>query len=423
MPQVFRARWVLPISQRPIRDGWVAVDGGRIVASGAQSDPPPSRSALRRPSRPRRLRAPRFGAQADIAILPGLVNAHTHLELSYLHGRVPPRERFGEWIRNVIAARREYPDPRAPEILTAARHAIAQARASGTVLVGDISNTLVTVPLLREAGMAAQVFYELLGFDVRDSQARVAAAREQVDLLTEGDVRVSVAPHAPYSVSPPLFAAIRADLDRAAIRLSSVHLGESADEVEFVRDSTGDIRATLEQLGVWTDEWRAVLPARTSPVGYLSKLGFLDRSVLAVHGVQFDGEDLERLRVLGVTIATCPRSNAHVGAGRPPLERFYASGVRVAVGTDSLASVEDLNVFHELAAMRILAPSVSASRLLESATKSGADALGFGTELGTIEPGKRAELIAVRVPPAVTDVEEYLVGGVEPADVSWLPRT
>jgi 5-methylthioadenosine/S-adenosylhomocysteine deaminase len=136
--------------------------------------------------------------------------------------------------------------------------------------------------------------------------------------------------------------------------------------------------------------------------------------------VQFDDEDLKRLRDAGATLVTCPRSNRHVGAGDPPVERFYASGVRVAVGTDSLASVEDLNVFAELAAMRRLAPSVSARRILESATRHGAAALGFGEELGTIEPGRRARLLAVRVPAGVADVEEYLLGGVQPDDIGWL---
>jgi len=116
----------------------------------------------------------------------------------------------------------------------------------------------------------------------------------------------------------------------------------------------------------------------------------------------------------------CPRSNVWTGAGTPPVARFYASGVRVAVGTDSLASVDDLNVFAELAAMRRIAPGVPASHLLGSATRIGAEALGFGAELGTIEPGKRAELIAVRVPEGVADVEEYLVGGIESGDVRWL---
>jgi cytosine/adenosine deaminase-related metal-dependent hydrolase len=108
------------------------------------------------------------------------------------------------------------------------------------------------------------------------------------------------------------------------------------------------------------------------------------------------------------------------GAGEPPVGRFYASDVRVALGTDSLASVDDLNLFAELAMLRQLAPDVAPSRFLESATKHGADALGFGNELGTLEPGKRADLIAVDVPAEVDDVEEYLVSGIQPHQIRWL---
>ena len=169
----------------------------------------------------------------------------------------------------------------------------------------------------------------------------------------------------------------------------------------------GLIQATLSEPG-------------TSPVEYLDQLGFLDQRVLAVHGVQFDGNDLDLLRARGVTLVSCPRSNRYVGVGSPPLEAFYATKVHVAFGTDSLASVEDLNLFAELAEARRLAPRVPASALLESATRRGAEALAFGSEFGTIEPRKRAQLIAVRTPAAVDDVEEYLVSGITPANVSWL---
>jgi cytosine/adenosine deaminase-related metal-dependent hydrolase len=218
-------------------------------------------------------------------------------------------------------------------------------------------------------------------------------------------------------VSPALFAAIRADLDAHWPPVSSVHLGESADEVELLRHGTGAVRDTLEELGVWTDEWR--VPG-ASPVEYLSELGFLDSRVLVVHGVQFDGEDLTRLNAMGATLVSCPRSNRYVGVGSPPLEAFYAMDVEVAFGTDSLASVRDLNMFAELAEAHRLAPRVPPRRLLESATLTGARALGFDREFGSIEKGKMAALIAVRVPGGVTDVEEYLVSGVEPDAIMWL---
>ena len=396
----YRAEWVLPISSVPIRNGSITIDEGRIVAvdERAASD------------------AVNLGGAA---ILPALVNAHTHLELSHLRGAIPGTERFLDWIRAIIAARRQYPNPLDPRIVSAARAAITEARASGTGLIGDVSNTLITAPLLREAGMPAQVFYELLQFNAPDPESVTREARAKADAIAIGDgmVRVGLAPHAPYSVSPGLFSAIRADLDAHAGQMSTVHLGESLEEVEFTRHGTGPCRTLLEDLHVWTDAWR---PPGTSPVEYLDDLGFLDRRVIAVHGVQFSGDDLARLRSRDMTVVACPRSNRHVGVGSPPLDVFYAMGVDVAFGTDSLASVEDLNLFAELAEARRLTPRVAARAILDSATRRGARALGFEHEFGTIEPGKRAHLIAVRLPDNLSDVEEYLVGGIEPSAVMWL---
>jgi cytosine/adenosine deaminase-related metal-dependent hydrolase len=408
------------VCDAPVRNGCVTVDDGRIV--DVESGP------ARRPREPRPTasdagRGPRSGiAEIDlgrVAVLPALVNAHTHVELSYLHGRVPPSIRFGQWVRAVMAMLREHPDPADTRVIGAARQAIVQARAAGTGLVGDISNTLITVPLLREAGMPAQVFHELTGFTEDDPEARVQEARGRVEAAGRdaAGVRISLAPHAPYSVSAALFQAIRADVDAHAPPVSSVHLGETPQEVELLRHGTGDFRALLEELGRWPGGWTA---PGVSPVAYLSTLGFLDSRALVVHGVQFDGEDLARLRAIDATLVSCPRSNRHVGVGAPPLEAFYAMDVRVAFGTDSLASVSDLNMFSELAEARRIAPRVPARRLIESATLTGARALGFEREYGSIEVGKRAALVAVRVPAHVTDVEEYLVSGVQPDAVSWV---
>ena len=398
----YTADWILPIGDEPIRRGVVAIDDGRIVAVSSDTT----------------------GEVIDlgsVAVLPALVNAHTHLELSYLRDRIGPRDRFLDWIDELMAMRREFPDAADQRILAAAREAIAEARASGTGLVGDISNTLVTIDLAEQAGLTAHVFYELLGFNAPDAIGRVSAARAQLDAATAGrrHVRASLAPHAPYSVSPSLFTAIRADVDAHSHAVSSVHLGESPEELEFLARGTGPWRALLERLGVWNDEWT---PPGASPVGYLSDLGFLDRRVLAVHGVQFDGDDLARLSTLGMTIVSCPRSNQYVGVGTPPLEAFYAMDVDVAFGTDSLASCPDLNLFAEIAEARRLATRVPARRLLESATAVGARALGYADAVGTIEPGKQAALIAVDVPDDVSDVEEYLVSGITPDAVRWVPH-
>ena len=402
----YHAAWVVPIGQPPLRDGWVAVKGDRIVSCG-------SRVSASSPDGP--VRQVDLGA---VAIMPGLVNAHTHLELSYLRGHIPADKSFVDWIRALLAARREHPNPRAPEILGAMSGGIAEAIACGTALVGDIGNTMISPSLLAANRLAGVVFNELIGFSPRDPDAFVEAAQNSLEALTVADgVRVSLAAHAPYSVSPRILKAIRRLLDQQRLSVVSVHLAESSEESEFMRTAGGPWRSLLEDLGVWDPSW--VAPGGT-PVEYLDACGFLGPEILAVHGVQATGSDLASLLTRGVTLVTCPRSNECTGAGTPPISEFYKSGVRIAVGTDSLASTPDLNVFSELAAMRALAPSVPARALLESATRHGAEALGFGADYGTIAPGRRARLLAVHVPPGIGDVEEYLVSGITPSQMQWI---
>jgi cytosine/adenosine deaminase-related metal-dependent hydrolase len=146
----------------------------------------------------------------------------------------------------------------------------------------------------------------------------------------------------------------------------------------------------------------------------LADVGYLAPGTLVVHGVHLTDDALDHLRRTGAVLVTCPRSNLWVGAGAPRLAHFYGARLNVAIGTDSLASVGSLNLFDELAEMRRLAPEITAATLLASATRAGAAALGFARDFGTIEPGKRPGLVAVDVPAAERDVEEYLVGGIRP---------
>lgn len=414
----YHAAWVLPIDEPPIRNGWVAVDRGRIVALGRRAGPAAGPARDGRRTVPGAARSVPEVDLGRVAVLPGLVNAHTHLELSHLRDEVPPAPSFVAWVRGVMAARRRSSDPRAPNVVAAVADGIAEAVRCGTALVGDISNTLVTFEPLAAGPLGGVVFYELIRFNAPDPEAIVQQARERIARLPPCErVRAGLAAHAPYSVAPLLFRAIRRAVDRDPFVPCSVHLSESPEEVEFIRTAGGPWRALLEEIGAWDPVF--VAPG-VSPVQYLDESGFLDARVLAVHGVQMTVGDLARLVARGVTLVTCPRSNGHTGAGAPPIGDFYAAGVRVAVGTDSLASAPDLNVFAELATMRALAPSVPASALLASATAEGARALGFEADYGTIAPGKLARLVAVAVPPRTADVEEYLVTGIHPDQIGWV---
>ncbi|MEZ5290477.1 MAG: amidohydrolase family protein [Vicinamibacterales bacterium] len=397
-----RAAWVCPIATPPLQDGWVAVSRGRITAVGRGHDAPPAREVR---------------DVGGAAIVPGLVNAHTHLELSWLRGRVPPAADFLTWVGRLMALRRGVEDARDPAVAGPIREAIAEAAASGTVAFGDIANALITPPFLAEAAMPAVVFHELLGFRVTDGAGVVEAARARHVGLASRDVRIAVAPHAPFSVSAELFEAIRDAVREARRPTTSVHLAESPEEVRLLADGSGPWKTRLGELGAWRQDWQA--PGR-GPGDYLCDLGVLGPGALAVHGVHLTDAELERLAANDVTLVTCPRSNRWVGVGDPPVARFLASGVRLAVGTDSLASVPDLNLFGELAALRAAAPEAPARRLLAAATSGGAHALGLGDEYGALEVGKRAVLVAVDLPAGVSDAEEALLAGVDAASVHVL---
>jgi cytosine/adenosine deaminase-related metal-dependent hydrolase len=415
-----RAKWVVPVAAPVIRGGWVDVDstGHEIVGVGARDAP-----SVTTPDRIIDL--------PDAVILPGLVNAHTHLELSHMAGAVPPADSFVSWVRSMLGVRFGSPASVA-EVRAAATRAVGQMEATGTAGVGDIGNTDVTIEPLAASSLSGVHFREALAFK-RGDAARVAGeaklgallCRSRLAELGCSRIVASVAPHAPYSTSAPLIQSLAvglpidgdADAGVPDAGVSSIHLGESTEEMEFLSTGTGPFRSLLTDLGAWDPDW---VPPGLSPVAYLQQLGALHDHLLVVHGTQLDDGDLRTLADRGVTLVVCARSNRWVGAGVPPVAAAFAAGGPVAVGTDSLASVADLNLFAELAFLRSIAPHVPASQLLTAATLGGAKALGC-RQLGVVAPGATSRAL-VRVPPAnVVDVEQWLVAdAADPGDLRWL---
>ena len=326
-----------------------------------------------------------------------------------------PARRFIGWITQLFALRRRPEDPtRSGRARCRARGGERSARECGTVAVGDISNSLASVPPIAQAGLRGLIFHELLGFGERDG-ALIDRSQKARDRGAAQGARISIAPHAPYSTSPELFRAIRAAVDASDLPITSVHLGESPEEMEMLAHGTGAWPGMLKVIGVWRDDW----PVPRLRAGRVSRPA---RGVSTRGRSSFTASSSTTRRSVGwrpwrSTLVTCPRSNQWVGVGVPPVERFYRSGVAVAIGTDSLASVDDLNLFSELKTMRWLAPAVPARELLKSATIVGARALGLDVDLGTLAPGKLDAMIAVELPEAVGDVEEYLVNGIEPSQI------
>jgi aminodeoxyfutalosine deaminase len=361
------ARWLLPVAGPPLANGVLTVAGDRILAV----EPPGART-------------PDLDL-GDVAVLPGLVNAHTHLDLTGLRWAVPHAGSFTDWLRAVIRHRRG----RGPAAIDAdVRAGLAECVRAGTTLLGDISADGASWDVLATSGIRAVVFRELLGLPRDRADAALAAARRWLDEHPATPTcRPGLSPHAPYSVRADLFgrAAILAGPHNAAL---AIHLAETADELELLGHRRGPFVAFLKELGVWDPEGLAESPAEV--VQAVSWGERIPR--LFIHGNYLRPDDPVPP---GATVVYCPRTHAFFGHPPHPFRELLARGVRVALGTDSLASNPDLDLLAEARFLRRLDPELPGALLLRLATLAGAEALGWAGETGSLEAGKSADLAVV----------------------------
>src|SRR5262245_56853504 len=380
----YAAKHLLPVASSPIQNGAVLVHEGRIVAVGRRKDVVKTHP----------------GAEVrdlgDTVIVPGLVNAHTHVELSFMNGEAPAGGSFMTWLRDLVAKRKEVD---AGAAATAAATAIATMVARGTGAVGDVADGTGAAPLVVRSSLRGLAFHEVFGFRATDTEAILESAVERLETIdAHPDVRSArgrfttvLTPHAAHTTSSSLLKALGGRAV-ASGEVLSIHIAESDEEIRLLRDGTGPFKDFLIERGAWEDGWRA--PGQT-PVEHLDRLGVLTPRTLAVHCVHLEQQDYSRLQARGVTVVTCPRSNQRLGVGKAPVPKLLASGIPVALGTDSLASAPDLDVFTELAHLRQEHPGLSPAAALRIATLNGARALGLAAQLGSIEPGKSAALAVV----------------------------
>lgn len=386
MPIVHRARWLMPVDSPPLENGAVLVQGDGILACGAYPQ-------VKRQS-PANTPVLDHGAAA---LMPALVNGHTHLELSVLAGQIPlPQHGFTAWLQELLPRRLS---------LSAESQQLGflegekQLLLSGTCLYGDITNGLLLLPARDGHGPVRQTFLEVLGFD----RADLESALEQEVLqafrtATEIDSNISLAAHACYSTSAALIRAAKKWCRQRGLPFA-IHVAEHEQEIEFLLHGTGACREILMALGRWVPDWT---PPKMSPVQYLDHLGALDAKTLLVHAVHCTESDWRLLRERRSAVCFCPRSNNNLQVGRPDIEKAYRYGIPAALGTDSLASNSDLNLFVEAAFILEDHAGVPPEFVLHMATLGGAQALGRGDRFGSIAPGKSGTLLAVTVAESTT---------------------
>lgn len=319
-------------------------------------------------------------------MLPGFVNVHTHLELTGLRDHAPEDD-FVAWIQRIRVLKEE--TDRAAYV-AAARVGLREAWRHGTTTVADTGTSGATVAALRELGGRGIYYQEAIAPDAAVADRALARYAEELGALraqATAAVRIGASPHAPYTVSAPLLRGV-ADLARRERLPLAMHVAESRAETAFV----------TAQAGAFAELWRArglALPERArSAVAYVERAGLLGPDCLAIHVVQVDADDVARLAATDTGVAACPRSNRRHGHGDPPLAALRTAGVRVGLGTDSVASVGSLDLLAEARAAAEIA-GISADEAVALLTIGGARALGMEREIGSLEPGKWADLCVV----------------------------
>jgi cytosine/adenosine deaminase-related metal-dependent hydrolase len=395
---LYNSRYIVPIEGPPIENAALAVEDGRIIALGEKAQLEQRFShAL----------CTDFG---DSILLPALVNAHTHLELSHFprwkeqtrtsseHNEPKGEHGFTTWILRLIEIKKAL--GRDPEIYRSAWHTgLHLAQCAGTGYIGDI----LTTPQLSATAadyLPGRGYIEIIGYD----PAQIHIRLEHLEHWAEHAAHAlwGAAPHAPYTLSQ--------DMLKLSFRTttthhlpSSIHLAESDEEVEFLSDASGPMAQELYPYVHWEQHLKP--PRRMRPLESLQHAGGLRRDTLLVHGVHLNKREIEKVAASGASVALCPRSNARLHCGKAPAGEYLRAGVPLALGTDSLASNSSLSIWDEMAfALQWFAGELSPRQLLHMATSGGARALGLN-DVGTLAQGQRATFVVVS-PPALPDLPE-----------------
>jgi cytosine/adenosine deaminase-related metal-dependent hydrolase len=374
----YQARWVVPVSAPAFENGTVAVVDGRIAFVGPRASAPPGKDV----------------ELGDVLLLPGLINTHTHLELTAMRGFLEDLD-FAHWIMRLNKVKRAVLDRE--RMLDAARFGLVEGIRAGITTYADTCDSGVAFDAMLEAGVRGIMFQEVFGPDPAECAQSLQGLSEKMALLRARQtalVRVGVSPHAPYTVSDALYEAV-AQWATAETLPIAVHIAESEIERELVERGEGIFAKGLRKRGIDT-------PSRgRSSIAVIEKSGILAARALLIHCVRLDADDVATIAAAGAPVAHCPVSNAKLGHGTSPVLELLAAGVTVGLGSDSVASNNRMDMLGEGRAA-ILAQRARVARhdalcardALHMATLGGARALGLDHEVGSLDVGKSADLAA-----------------------------
>jgi len=378
------ARWIFPVDQPPIERGLVEIIDGIISTVEPFTGQPDSGTV----------------DLGNVAIIPGLVNAHAHLEFSSLDAPIEPALPFTDWIGRLMAHRRERPGSLA-EYISAGAH---EAAVTGASLVGDIVTGDWSPDCVPDDGPPIVAFRELIGLLPEQVAPQLELAKQHIadcraaDGAEQGGLVPAISPHAPYSVCPDLFHQL-VELANAENVPLCIHLAETLAELELLQSGTGEFFEMLTRFGLWRD---GAISKGTRPMDYLQPLARLPHASIA-HGNYLAEDEIDFL-VAHPNIATvfCPRTHAFFGHVDHPWQRLLDARATVCIGTDGRSSNPDYSLWYELQFLAQHSENKRLPQILDAGTRQGAAALGQENETGTITTGKRADLTLISLDESTT---------------------
>lgn len=382
--QIYAASYLFPVSSPPREGGAIAVAEGRIVDAGSLE----------------RLRTEYSAPVREFpgcVIMPGLVNAHSHMELTHFSSwklrkgiDYSPRT-YVDWVIQVIKIRRSLTRS---ELEHSVMEGIRVSLECGTTTIGEIVSDQNLIPLYNSTDIYGRLYMEALGQEPARNASLLADIENTIISFADGRLmKPGISPHAPHTLAPGFLQDLAGLADGHSIPCV-IHLSESREEASFMHDSSGKIAEILYPFAGWESYLPA--PRRTTSTAYLEGLGVLNPLTSVVHCVHITPDDAQILKKRGVTAILCPRSNERLAVGKAPALLLKKCGIPLALGTDSLASNDSLSLWDEMRFLHREFPDVfTPAEVLEMATLGSADALHLESETGSLEKGKRADFLVV----------------------------